>query len=341
MGEVIDIKQLADILKVSTTTVSRVLNGKGEKYRISNETSKRIFEAAKKFNYSPNKIAKGLKTAKTDTIGLIIPDISNPFFSDIARSIETELRVRKYSMILCDSRDDEYVEKELITLLQSHKVEGIIIAPVGVYSDHLVDIYETGFPIVIIDRSFPNIKLPCITSDNFQGGFEAVNYLISLGHKKIACIQGIPQSQPSIERISGYRKAFEANGLKIDETLIIGDDYSIENGYRQTRILFSTNNPPTAIFALSNLISLGVIKAAKEIGLLIPDDLSIVSFDEQPYSEYLWTPMTTISQKKNEMGRLAIDILFKYIEKREFWEKGINIRLKTDIIYRNSVKRLS
>jgi len=195
--------------------------------------------------------------------------------------------------------------------------------------------------MVVIDRYFPNIDLPYITSDNYQGGMDAVNYLISMGHKRIACIQGIPQSQPNRERVDGYMEALKQNGIEIDESIIIGHEFSIENGYRQTHILFSIDNPPTAIFALSNLICLGIIKAVKEIGLKIPDDLSLISFDEQPYSEYLWVPITTIRQKKKEMGRLAVDVLFNYIDNKVPNDKIFNIKLKTDIIPRDSVRRIN
>ena len=276
------IRDLAEIIGVSVTTVSRVLNGMAEKYRIGEATKNRVIEAAKEYNYIPNKLARGLKLTKTETIGLIIPDISNPFFADIAQSIEREARAKGYSLILCNSSDNPAVEKNLINLLLSHRVEGIIIAPVGTEYESILQTYNSGMPLVVIDRCPPEAGLPYITSDNYQGGFDAAKYLISMGHKKIACIQGILESQPTIDRLKGYVDAHKSFNLPLDESLVVGDDYSIENGYRQTRILFSMDNPPTAIFALSNLISLGVIKATGEIGIKIPDDLSLISFDEQP-----------------------------------------------------------
>lgn len=335
-----DIRELAKILDLSITTVSRVLNGKSASYRISEETAQRVRQAAKDYNYSPSKIARGLKIDKTDTIGLIIPDISNPFFADIAQSIEKEARSKGFLLMLCDSGGVIHVEGELIRLLQSHKVEGMIIAPVGTNFEHILDAYQSGIPLVVIDRHDPDIDLPYITSDNYQGAREAVSYLISMGHSRIACIQGIEQSQPNKERVNGYRDACMTNGIDVDDSLIVGDDFSIENGYRQTRILFSMDNPPTAIFALSNLISLGTIKAINEIGLNIPKDISILSFDEQPYSAYLGTPMTTINQKKSEIGQLAIDVLMKYISNPEFRRKTVHMKLKTDIIIRNSVRKI-
>lgn len=335
-----DIRDLAEVLGLSTTTVSRVLNGKAISYRISDKTQERVLKAAKDYKYSPNKIARGLKLSKTDTLGLIIPDISNPFFSDIASSIEREAHNKGYSLILCDSNEDQKMENELIELLRSHKVDGIIIAPIGTDYENIKQTYNSGMPLVVIDRCFPETGLPSITSDNYQGGYDAVNYMMSMGHKKIACIQGIPKSQPSLERVRGYKDALQNGNILFDNSMIVGDDFSTDNGYLQTRILFSMEDQPTAIFALSNLIGLGVMKAVHEMGLKIPDDISLISFDEQPYSAFLGTPMTTVDQKKSEMGQLAVDVLLKYIKNKEYHNKVVNMTLKTILIVRNSVKRI-
>lgn len=335
-----DLRDLAELLNLSVTTVSRVLNNKTVKYRISEATRQRVIKAANEYNYLPNKLARGLKLEKTDTLGLIIPDIANPFFADIAQSIEQQARAKGYSLILCDSGDDIFIEKDLIYLLLSHKVDGIIIAPVGTNFDSINQAYKSGTPMVVIDRCSPEADLPYITSDNYQGGFDAANFLISLGHRKIACIQGIPESPPNVDRVRGFRDALLASNLPFDESMVVGDDYTTENGYMQTRILFSMENPPTAIFALSNMISLGVIKATGEIGIKIPDQISLISFDEQPYSAFLGTPMTTVDQKKSEMGQLAVDVLLKYISNEEYRKKSVHITLRTNLIIRDSVKRI-
>jgi LacI family transcriptional regulator len=335
-----DIRDLAEILGLSITTVSRVLNGKAKKYRIREETQQRVLQAAREYNYVPNKLARGLKMSRTDTLGLIIPDISNPFFADIAQSIEKEARLQGYSLILGDSGDDQTIETDLIRLLLSHKVDGIIIAPVGIDYKQIIQTYNSGMPLVVIDRCFPEIGLPYITSDNYQGGNDAVNYLIAMGHRKIACIQGIPKSRPTFERVRGYKDALRRYSIPVDDSLIVGDNYTIENGYKQTRILFSMEDPPTAIFALSNLIGLGAMKAVEEMGLKIPDNISLISFDEQPYSAFLATPMTTVDQKKSEIGQLAVNVLLKYIGNKEYRNKLVHMTLKTNLIIRNSVKKI-
>jgi LacI family transcriptional regulator len=335
-----NIRELAAILNLSVTTVSRVLNGKADNYRISPVTSKRVMDTAREVNYLPNKIARGLKLERTDTLGLIIPDVANPFFASIAKTIELEARKNGYSLILCDSLDDVDAEVELIQLLAGRKVDGIIIAPVGLGKSHIVEIQQAGIPLVVVDRYFPGTNIPFITSDNYKGAFKAVEHIISHGHKAIACIQGIRGISANTERVKGYEDALVKHHIPVDHSLIVGDDFGEENGYIQTRVLLNRKNKPTAIFALSNLISLGVIRALTETGLSIPDDISLVSFDEQPYSAYLASPMTTIEQRREEIAKMAVNILIGLIRKDKIQE-NINIMLEPRLIIRNSVKSLT
>jgi LacI family transcriptional regulator len=334
-----NIRELAAILNLSVTTVSRVLNGKADVYRISPVTSKRVMDVAREMNYFPNKIARGLKLERTDTLGLIIPDVANPFFASIAKTIELEARKNGYSLILCDSLDDIDTETELLQLLAGRKVDGIIIAPVGLGKSHIVNIQQAGIPLVVVDRYFPGSNIPYITSDNYKGAFKAVEHIILNGHKRIACIQGIRGISANTERVKGYEDAHLKYNIPFDHGLIVGDDFGEENGYIQTRILLNRKNKPTAIFALSNLISLGIIRALSETGLSIPDDISLVSFDEQPYSAFLASPMTTIEQRREEIGRMSVSVLLEIINNNGA-QHDVNIMLEPRLIIRNSVKKL-
>ena len=335
-----NIKELAGKLGVSVTTVSRVLNGKSEKFRISKSTRRKVLEAARKYHYSPNRIARGLKLEKTETIGLIIPDIANPYFGSIAKTIEMEAHKSGYSIILSDSLDDINTEAELLQLLTGRKVDGIIIAPTGKSSKHVTEIQEQGIPVVVIDRYFPDANLPFVTTDNYTGAFLAVQHLIEMGHCRIACIQGINGISANNERVRGYKEALQKNNLEVDEALILGIDFGEKNGYIQTQKVLALTNRPTAIFALSNLISLGTLRALKEAGLTVPDDISIVSFDEQPYSAFLACPMTTVEQPREKIGRLAFDFLLKMIN--EGTSKKIdNLMLQPRMIFRESVKKIN
>ena len=334
----VTLKSIADRLDVSVTTVSRVLNGKSDRYRISKETQELINSAAKELNYSPNQLARGLRLKRTNTIGYIIPDISNPFFSSIAKSVEKSARKSGYSILLCDSEENTKIEENLLQLMVDRKVDGLIISPVGLEVNHLLKIAQKNIPIVLLDRYFPDLSLPFVTSDNYKGALEAVNMLIDNGHNRIACIQGLINTSPNNDRVRGYIDAHKQHNLIVDKKLIVGDSFGEENGYIETKLLLKLEDRPTAIFAISNLISLGAIRAISEEGLKIPDDISMVSFDDQPYSRFLSTPMTTVSQQNSQIGQIAIKLLIDQIESnRQLEPKGIF--LPTKLISRDSVKR--
>lgn len=335
----ITLKNIADRLNVSVSTVSRVLNGKSDRYRISKETQELILNAAKELDYSPNQLARGLRLKRTNTIGYIIPDISNPFFAGIAKSVEKSARKLGYSIILCDSEENTEIEENLLQLMLDRKVDGLIISPVGLEVSHLINIQQRKFPIVLLDRYFPELNIPFVTSDNYQGSLEALSMLIENGHTRIACIQGLKNTSPNNDRVKGYIDAHKKYGISIDKNLIVGDSFGEENGYIETKLLLKQNNIPTAIFAVSNLISLGAIRAIAEEGLKIPDDISMISFDDQPYSGFLSTPMTTVSQQSTQIGQIAIKLLIDQIESnRQLDPKGIF--LPTKLIVRDSVKRI-
>jgi LacI family transcriptional regulator len=335
-----NIKELAGKLGLSVTTVSRVLNGKSEKFRISKETSRKVLDAARKYHYSPNRIARGLKLEKTETIGLIIPDIANPYFGSIAKTIEVEARNNGYSIILCDSLDDEITEAELLQLLADRRVDGIIIAPTGRNSEHVKEIQEQGIPVMVIDRYFPDTSLPFVTTNNYLGALLATEHFIKMGHRIIACIQGINGISANSERVKGYHDALQKHKIPVNEKLILGTDFGEENGYNQTKKLLALTERPTAIFALSNLISLGALRAVKEAQLIVPEDVSIVSFDEQPFSAFLTCPMTTVEQPREEIGKLAFQNLLKIIDNGNS-EKMKNIMLNPRLIIRDSVKKVN
>lgn len=332
-----NITELANWLDLSVTTVSRVFNGKAEQYRISEATCKKVLDAAKKYNYYPNKLARGLKLEKSETLGLIIPDIANPFFASIGKIIETESRKHGYSIILSDSLDNDSSEEDLLLLLAGRKVDGIILAPVGKKYGHIIALQQKGIPIVVIDRYFPDIQIPYITTDNYSGAFEAVEYFIQQGHKKIACIQGIRGISTNTDRVKGYKDALKKYHIPVDNNLIVGNNFSIENGYAQTRKLFEQEKQFTAILSLSNLSALGVIQALSEKGLDIPNDISLISFDEQPYSAYLACPMTTIKQRGEEIATMAVHTLIEMINNKND-RNNTSIKLKPGFIIRDSVK---
>src|SRR5256885_14706980 len=190
------LKRIADLAEVSMTTVSRVLSGQGTRYRISKETQAAVQKLAREFNFIPNRLARGLRLKKTQTVGLIIPDISNPFFAAIARQIALGTRKHGYSIILCDSEENVDLEIKSLELLRGQHVEGIVLCPVGLSAAHLSELRAGGTAIVVVDRIFPDLSLPYVGSDNLAGARTATDFLLENGHRRIACLQGLRGSFP-------------------------------------------------------------------------------------------------------------------------------------------------
>lgn len=321
--------------RFSVSTVSRVLSGQAAKYRISEKTVALITREAERCNYTPSLLAKGLRTSRTDTLGLLIPGIDNPYFAHIASIIVREARVKGYKVILIDTLEDERNEQEGVRSLISRKVDGILIAPAGEDPAFLEATARTT-PVVCIDRRFAKTTLPYVVTDNFRGGREATQHLIALGHRRILCIQGVRHSMPSAERVRGYRQALADNGLAACAH-VVGDGFSIRNGYEQTLRALHVKQRPTAIFALSNTILLGALKAVRELKLRIPEDVSLVSFDNYDYLDYLDPAITRISQPSDEIGRQAMEILLRQISGEKPGET--QLQLTPSLIVCRSVKR--
>jgi LacI family transcriptional regulator len=321
----------------SISTVSRVLNGKATKSRISNETVKIITEEAKKCNYTPSLLAKSLRTSKTHTIGLLIPSIENPYFANIASIVICEAKKCNYTVVLMDTMESEENEQAGIASLRARQVDGIIVAPCGQDPSYLEDIDQNDIPVVLIDRYFEHTTLSYVCTNNYQGSYDAVNLLIKNGHKNILCIQGVQHSMPSKERIKGYLAALKNNGL-IHKKRIVGSDFSIRNGYLETKLVLNDSDVPTAMFVMSNTILLGAIKAIRESNLKVPEDISIVSFDNHTYLDFLDPAITRISQPIREIGTLSIKILTQKMETH----KPVNakIQLPPELVLGKSIKQI-
>ena len=333
------LKSIAKQLGVSATTVSRVLSGQARQFRISRETEAAVRQLADASNFRPNNVARGLRLQKTSTIGLVIPDISNPFFAGIVRQVTLGARDCRYSVIVCDSQENEDLEVESLELLRSRDVEGILLCPVGRSASHLEPYEKSGMPIVLADRYFPGLRLPYVVSDNYQGAKEATAYLIEKGHRRIACLQGLHHTSPNEDRLRGYKDAMVAGAIPIDESLIVGDSFGEQGGYIAMKLLLKIARDFSAVLAFSNLISLGCLRALAEDGLKVPRDCSLVAFDDQPYLAHLAAPMTTVAQSSVEMGQIAFKLLFDRIHAPEREFAG-GILLPTTLVRRESVREL-
>ena len=322
---------------VSITTVSRVLSGQSEKYRISESTRLKVMDEARRCNYSPNIIARNLRTNRTNTIGLILPSVANPYFADLSSVIISEAHRNGYTTIVTDSLENEDNQKANIAMLVSRRVDGIIAAPCGDKSELFEEIDKTNAPVILVDRSFLDSCLPHVTTNNYSGGLTATNNLIRNGHKIIACIQGAKTSVPNKRRVAGYMDALMKAGLE-ENAIVVGNDFSIQNGYLETKLLLNSSPRPTAIFALSNTIGLGAIKAIREAGIRIPEDISLIAYDDNIYMDYLVPPVTRIGQPVEEMGKLAFKLLYESIEHKK--RVSTQIELAPNLITRESVQNL-
>lgn len=329
------LKELAKELNVSPTTISRVLTGQEKKYRISAKTAEKVRAAAEAHQFSVNQVARNLRLQKTNTIGLVIPDISNPFFANLARTVEEELRGRGKMVLLCDTKGETELEREAIDLLLARKVDGLLVAPVGETSEHLNK--NPKVPIVLVDRYFADSSIPYVSTDNFAGAYEATSLLIAKGHQNIACIQGLVHTTVNKDRVKGFGQALSEHQIDNRHCPVLGNDYSIENGYQAAKQLLEGEDKPTAIFALSNQIAVGVMKATNELGLTIPEDVSLLSFDEQSYFELLSPPLTAIQQPMQEIGQKAVEILFQLFDNQTVESSELRPRL----IERASINSIS
>ena len=318
----------------SISTVSRVLSGQAGKYRISPATVRLIEEEAKRCNYIPNLLAKGLTTRRTNIIGLLIPSIDNPYFANIASVIIRQAMDWGFTTMIVDTMENAQKEQQDVLSLISRKVDGIIIVPCSREPAFLEKIDQHNIPVVLIDRYFDTTVLPYVCTDNFHGGYEATKHLIEHGHKQITCIQGVPYSMPNKERVRGYREALRQYGLE-SNAQVLGEDFSVRNGYLRTKSLLNESSKPSALFTLSNTILQGSIKAIRETIFRIPQDISIVSFDDNTYLDYLDPAVTRISQPTDEIGTLATKILIKKISGEK--PENAQILIPPQLIICNSV----
>lgn len=330
---------ITDIAKrtgLSITTVSRVLNGKAEQYRIGKVSQQKVLEAAKELNYIPNQYAANLRTGRSNTIALIVPSINNPFFADIASNINAEVRKFGYITLISDSDENEEIEELELKQLVSRNIEGLIIIPCGNKWEHIKSLYDNGLPMICIDRYFEDLDLPYVSTNNYDGAYTATKYLIENGHSRITCIQGVQQSTPNKLRVKGFKDAMEEAGL--DSSNIVGDSFTLQNGYLETKLMLQQAEKPTAVFTLSNTIAMGCMKALKEEGIRIPEDISILTFDDHPYLDYLSTPLSCIAQPVEDISKIATKYLFARLNGNESGTRQVLLKPKLNI--KESVKRI-
>jgi DNA-binding LacI/PurR family transcriptional regulator len=332
------LSDIAATIGVAPMTVSRVVNGTGY---VSDETREKVMTAVRKMSYRPNGVARNLKRQRTDTVGLVLGDISNPYSTELANAVREVLSVRGYNLFICIS---EHSAKEDITAFESlvdHNVDGIIVATRSNAEgdEHLLEIVDGDMPVVVVGRDFHHDLVDFVSADNLTGGFEATRHLIDLGHRRIGFIGATLNNKGSLKRLQGYLNALEAHDIDIDERLITGrrdaasevPGYSTERmGYEGMKRLLSLPKRPTAVFARNDFTAVGAMTAIKEAGLSIPKDLAIVGFDDIPLAVHTVPPLTTVRQPMRLQGQLAAEMLVSRIagkEPRQRTERILNCEL--------------
>lgn len=305
-----EVAQRAD---VSVSTVSRVLN---DPEKVQAETRVRVERAIEELGYRPSRVARRLRSrrGRAHIVGLIIPDIQNPFYSDIVRGVEDVAYDRDYAVILCNSDESPEREAFYLDVLVSESADGVILPPIQ--GDEKTTARLTGLPlpVVCLDRRLGRLAVDTVVVDNRQGAFDATAHLIRLGHHRIALLDGPTGHSSFRERRQGYLEALREHGVPVDERLIASGRPRQEDGRRMAEALLGLDTPPTAVFAASNLLSLGALEAIRARGLDVPRQVAVVGFDDAPWAGLLACPLTTVSQPSYEMGRRAAQLLFDRLD---------------------------
>jgi DNA-binding LacI/PurR family transcriptional regulator len=310
---------------VSIATVSNAINGKG---KISKKRREEIFKIMERLQYQPSVIASALTGKKTYTLGLLIPDISNPFFAEIARAIEDQAHQHGYSVIICSTDNkDERVER-YITLLEQKSVDGIIIGT-GIENMEIISqLQSKSTPLAMIARETPALAVDTVVADDFVGGVLAAGHLASLGHKRLAILSENLKVSSSRERIRGFKQGLADAGVSFDDSSIVICEYKVEEGRRGALELLrrGSGERPTAIFCCNDLLAIGALQAAKEIGVRVPEELSVVGFDNTILATVTDPPLTSVAQPMEHMGKLVFNLLIENLEKKESIKQRVVLR---------------
>lgn len=309
----VNIKDVARAAGVSPSTVSRVLGGS---VPVAADTREKVIKVVKELNYQPNAVAQGLKGGRIKTIGLIIPNVRNLVFPAAVRGIEDTANQHGYTVVLCNADDDVKKEIFYIEALKRRLVDGFIFCTARPSHTHITGLREAGFPVVSLLRHSGS-EVDAVVLDNANGAYEATKYLISRGMKKIAVLNGWLDLVLYQDRLAGFRRAMAEAGLAVDESLVVSGVGGWEDGYRTMDEILARGTIPEAVFAMSDPKAFGVIRAIKDRGMRIPEDISVMGFDDVDFAAMTDPPLTTVAQPFYEMGVVACKRLLKLIEAKK------------------------
>jgi len=330
----VTIKTIATVLNLSLTTVSRVLNGSSEKHRISQKTQEIVIQKAKELGYIPNMAAKTLRNSQSKSIGLLLPSLDNPFFSQIASTVTKALYAKGYVVLISDCNNNVEEELKNLNSLIGQNLEGLLIIPSGDNSNFNL-LSRLNFPILFIDREIIGLDHSYVGTDHYNSIYKLINYLYKRGHRRIACIQGDSKVSSNSLRVKGYNDFVSYHNLSF--SYLDGDNFTAENGYKCAKKMIESGLQPSAIIAFSDTILLGVLRALKEHNWKIPLDVSVVSIDNSPYLDFLEVPITSISQPILAIAEKSSEVILNMISSENFISGSASILLDSIIVERNSV----
>ena len=331
------IKDVAKHTGLAYATISKYLNGGN----VMPENREKIETAIKELNFTVNEFARGLKTNKSNTIGIIIPDIDNVYVTHVIPTIVDEMRKRGYATIILDSRSEHEREKELINFSIAKRVDGIVNMPVGADGSHLYGAFENEIPIVLLDRVVTDCigRVDAVLIDNVKAAQDATASLIEYGHTNIGIIAGPRDVSTAMDRLSGYISMLKKNQIEVKDSLIEYSEFSIESGYKACMRLIDSNSDMTALFAVNYDSTVGAMMAINERGISVPDELSVFGFDDMPFARVINPHISVIAQPMHEIGRCAAKMLLDRMSGSEKGPAKVKV-LKTDSVLRNSVGRI-
>lgn len=338
----VTISDIAKKANVSSATVSRVLNSSGY---VKEDTKKRIQAVIKEMNYTPSAIARSLSKSETNTIGVIVPDITNSYFGEIIKGISEIAEKNNLNIILFNT--DNYLEKEIraLNVLKEQRIKGIIMTPgfgeEKFNDDYIKTISNLNIPIVLVSADVKFTNLNGVFVDNIKGSFDATQLLIKEGHTKVGIITGLLSAEPSIDRLIGYKKALEANNIEINDKYILNGDFKLDRAYELTKRLIEEKDHPTALVVCSNMMTMGVIKALNEKNKNIPTDLSIIGFDKIDFLDMVGLNITYMEDCPIELGRSSMKMLCEIIYNSNDEDNNIKrLTIAPKIVIRGSEKKL-
>ena len=302
------LNDVARLAGVSSMTVSRVINNSGH---IGPETRAKVNQAIVELGYMPNVLARQLRSKRTKTIALVLTDITNPFFTTIARGVEDTARAQGYAVMFCNTDESEAEELEYVRVLIQRRVDGVLLVPATDSSGSLQLLHKHGLPVVVLDRHVRSGQVDEVRTDSEAGAYLAIRHLIDLGHRRIAVLTGPADVSTSMDRVAGYRRALAEESLEPDSRYILFGEYNDASGFEMTRRILAARPRPTALFAANNFIAFGAIQALREAGLSIPEEMSIAVFDDLPQGWVFDPFLTVVSQPAYEIGRRATELMLE------------------------------